>query len=90
MKRVFLSLAFMAISLPLSLEAKPAEQLFPRERIPTGDTKSSFDISQDSDEWSVTAGIIRLRPKSGDRFRVRDNQKQGPSHALGIRFTRQF
>ncbi len=90
MRRVFLFLAFAALGLPLSLEAKPAEQLFPQERIPTRDTKSSFDIPQDNDEWSVTAGIIRLRPKSEDRFRVRDNQKRGPSHALGIRLTKEF
>ena len=88
MKRASLFLAFVAVSLPLSLEAKPVEQLLPEERTATKDTKMSFDIPQDDNDWSLTAGIIRLRPKPEDRLEL--SRKRGPSQVLGIRFTHQF
>ncbi len=91
MKRASLFLAFMALGLPLSLEAKPKQELFPEERIPTRDAKVSFDILEDNKDWLVTAGIVRLQPKNKYRLDLRrDNQGQDPGRVLGITLRHKF
>lgn len=91
MKRVALFLAFVALGLPLSLEAKPTQELFPKESILTKDTRMSFDIPEGNKDWSVTAGIVRLQPKNKYRLDLRrDNQGQDPSRVLGITFRHKF
>ncbi|MEK9173648.1 MAG: hypothetical protein AAB845_00075 [Patescibacteria group bacterium] len=94
MKRIFLSLAFMAISLPLSLEAKPTNQLLevsPLKEQPQ-DTESSFEIGRDAKVWSLEAGLVRLRPKG---YQVtapmtRGSRPQEPKQVMGLVLNHKF
>jgi len=91
MKRIAFSLGLLALSLPLSLEAKPVARLgvVPQESIPEKDTGIFFDINDK--DWSVEAGIIQFRFKTERKLDRRwDNQRPDPKRVLGIVLSHKF
>ena len=91
MKRIAFSLGLLALSLPLSLEAKPVGRLVVPSESNHEKERMSFSISGRDGDWSVETGIIQSRPKTEQRLdRHWDNQRPYPKRVLGIILSHKF
>jgi len=91
MKHIAFFLGLMALSLPLSLEAKPVGRLVMSPESTNEKDRMSFSVSGRDEDWSVETGIIQSRPKTEQRLdRHWNNQRPYPKRVLGIILSHKF
>jgi hypothetical protein len=90
MKKLFFFVSLVALSIPLSLEAKPRVPM--TQMVVEKESDTAFKLEAEDQSWSLRGGFIRLKTKKRhelDRV-ILPNQWREPSHGVGLHFRTKF
>jgi hypothetical protein len=89
MRKLFFLMGFVALSTPLSLEARTREDILSQSfTVEEKESSTAFKLEAEDRSWSLRAGFVRLKTKKRhelDRV-ILPNQWREPSHGVGLVF----